>query len=147
MSHVILARRASDGAIRELIKFEDFEDRAYILINEFFEGVKIVFGPEWTGMNPKTSRLRHGAGIVALGFVMELLYSSSEASDRVGFAEGLHLLKPYTAWTSARWLLSENDIRSWNGIQNTPGDIDLLSNYLVRSMKTALRRPRRVANG
>jgi len=143
----MIMNSASDGAIRELIKFEDFEDRAYNLINEFFEGVKIVFGPEWTGMNPQTSRLRHGAGIVALGFVMELLYSSSDASDRIGFAEGLRLLKPYTAWTSGRWSLSENDTRSWNGIQNTPSDIDLLSNYLVRSMKTALRRPRRDANG
>jgi DGQHR domain-containing protein len=143
----MIMNSASDGAIREFIKHEDFEDRAYDLINEYFESIKSVFGPEWTGMNPKTSRLRHGAGIVALGFVMEILYSSMAANSRTTFAEGLKLLKPYTAWTSGQWPLSDNDVRSWNGIQNTPNDIDLLSNYLVRSMKLALRRPRRIVNG
>ena len=39
------------------------------------------------------------------------------------------------------------DIRPWNGIQNTPSDIDLLTRYLVSALKKALRKPRRVANG
>jgi hypothetical protein len=39
------------------------------------------------------------------------------------------------------------DTRPWNGIQNTPSDIDLLTRYLVSSLKKALRKPRRIANG
>ena len=76
---------------------------------------------------------------------MELLYSSSGATTEDEFAEGLELIKPYTAWTSGTWPLSEGDVRPWNGIQNTPSDIDLLANYLVRVTKKALRKPRRVA--
>jgi DGQHR domain-containing protein len=141
----MIMNSAADGALREFIKFEDFEDRAYHLVNEYFEAVKQVFGPEWIGMTPKTSRLRHGAGIVAMGFVMEQLYSSEGAVRREQFAEGLRLLKPHTAWTSGQWELGTYDTRPWNGIQNTPTDIDLLANYLVRAVKKALRRPRRVA--
>ncbi len=138
---------ASDGAIREFIKLEDFEDRAFNIINEFFQAVKVVFGPEWSGMTPKTSRLRHGSGIVAMGFVMEVLYSSKGALTREEFIPGLRLLKHFTAWTSGQWRFADYDVRPWNGIQNTPSDIDLLSNYLVRSMKKALRQQLRVVNG
>lgn len=142
----LVMNSASDGAIREFMKYQDFEDRSFELVNEFFEAVKIVFGPEWVGMSPKNSRLRHGAGLVAIGFVMELLYSSEGALTRREFESGLQLLKEHTAWTSGRWPLSEADERPWNGIQNTPSDIDLLTNYLVRTLKRSLRRPRKVAN-
>jgi hypothetical protein len=142
----LVMNSASDGAIREFIKDGDFEDRAYAFVNAFFQAVAAVFGSEWIGMSPKTSRLRHGAGIVAMGFVMEFLYSSEGATTRTEFERGLKLLKEYTAWTSGQWKLAAYDERPWNGIQNTPSDIDLLTNYLVRSMKRALRKPRQVAN-
>jgi DGQHR domain-containing protein len=138
---------ASDGAIREMFQLEDREDQAFQLVNEFFCAVRDVFGPEWTGMTPRLSRLRHGAGIVAMGFVMDQLYSSEDAVKRHQFERGLRLLQPHTAWTSGQWQLETYDHRPWNGIQNTPSDIDLLTRYLVSSLKRALRKPRRVANG
>ncbi|ALP61340.1 MULTISPECIES: DGQHR domain-containing protein DpdB [Paraburkholderia] len=142
----VVMNSASDGAIREFIKDGDFENRAYDFVNAFFGAVTEVFGSEWIGMSPKTSRLRHGAGLVAMGFVMEFLYSSEGATTQTEFEHGLALLKEYTAWTSGQWRLAPNDERPWNGIQNTPSDIDLLTNYLVRSMKRALRQHRLVAN-
>ncbi|HRQ58624.1 MAG TPA: DGQHR domain-containing protein DpdB [Azoarcus taiwanensis] len=138
---------ASDGAIRDMVQYEDREERAYQLVSEFFHAVASVFGPAWAGMTPRFSRLRHGAGIVAMGFVMDHLYSAEGASDRHQFEPGLRLLQPFTAWTSGQWPLEPWDTRPWNGIQNTPSDIDLLTRYLVNSLKKALRRPRRVANG
>ncbi len=138
---------ASDGAIREMFQLEDREERAYELVNEFFSAVRDVFGPEWTGMTPRLSRLRHGAGIVAMGFVMDQLYSSEGAIQRHQFERGLRLLQPHTAWTSGQWDLETYDHRPWNGIQNTPSDIDVLTRYLVGALKRALRKPRRVANG
>ncbi|WP_042883668.1 DGQHR domain-containing protein DpdB [Cupriavidus necator] len=141
----LVMNSTSDGAIRDFIKEEDFEELSISLIDEFFAAVVEVFGPEWVGMVPRTSRLRHGAGIVAMGFVMELLYSMEGARLKDEFARGLELLKPYTAWTSGTWELSQNDVRPWNGIQNTPSDIDLLANYLTRTLKRLLRKPRRIA--
>lgn len=138
----IVMNSASDGAIREFIKFDDYEDRSVRLINEFFSAVKSVFGAEWTGMTPKTSRLRHGAGLVAMGFVMELLYSQNGAVRQEDFVLPLEQLKKHTAWTHGQWRFSDTDSRPWNGIQNTPGDIDLLANYLVRTQKRLLRQKR-----
>ena len=138
----LVMNSTAQGAIREFIKFADYEDRAVSLINEFFEAVRAVFGTEWVGMNPKTSRLRHGAGLIALGFVMEHLHATHGATTRDAFEPGLRLLrdKGHTAWTSGQWKLSEEDVRPWNGIQNTPSDIDLLSNHLVRNLRRELRR-------
>lgn len=141
-----LMNSASDGAIREMIQYEDREDRAFNLVNEFFIAIRAVFGPEWIGMTPRMSRLRHGAGIVAMGFVMDQLYWSEGATSHQDFEPGLRLLKPYTSWTSGQWSLASHDQRPWNGIQNTPSDIDLLTRYLLGALKKALRRPRRVVN-
>jgi DGQHR domain-containing protein len=143
----LIMNSASDGAIRDLVQYEDRDARAFQLVSEFFHAVATVYGPAWAGMTPRFSRLRHGAGIVAMGFVMDHLYSVEGAIQRHQFEQGLRLLAPYTAWTSGQWQLEAWDTRPWNGIQNTPSDIDLLTRYLVSSLKKALRKPRRVANG
>lgn len=143
----LIMNSASDGAVRSLMQFEDREDRAFRLVSEFFHAVASVYGPAWYGMSPRFSRLRHGAGIVAMGFVMDHLYSLEGAITRKQFEPGLRLLAPHTAWTSGQWQLESWDTRPWNGIQNTPSDIDLLTRYLVSSLKKALRKPRRIANG
>ena len=143
----VIMNSSSDGAIRDLIRNEDREDLAYDLVNEFFTAVRMVYGPEWTGMSPRQSRLRHGAGIVAMGFVMDQLYSSEGASSSRQFERGLELLKPHTAWTSGQWPLGDFDMRAWNGIQNTPSDVDNLTRYLLGALKRAIRKPKRVVNG
>ena len=143
----LVMNSASNGAIREFIKFDDFEDRSFNIINEFFEAVKVVFGSEWVGMSPYTSRLRHGAGVVAMGFVMESLYSSDDATTRDGFIPGLELLKPYTAWTSGQWEMKDGTIRPWNKIQNTPTDVTELIDSLLKSLRKARRVHLKIANG
>ena len=139
----LVMNSASDGAIRALVCHEDREDRAYTLVNEFFAAVTTTFAPEWYGMSPRHSRLRHGAGIVAMGFVMDLLHGSEGANTRAEFASSLAHLKPWTSWTSGQWKLADYDERPWNGVQNTPSDIDLLARYLVNAQKRALRKARK----
>lgn len=143
----LIMNSASDGAIRSLMNFDDREQRSYELVNEFFHAVATVHGPAWHGMSPRFSRLRHGAGIVSMGYVMDHLHSAISATTREHFESGLRLLAPYTAWTSGQWHLDQSDSRPWNGIQNTPTDIDLLTRYLISSLKKALRKPRLIANG
>lgn len=146
----IVMNSASDGAVRRLIQecgaipegLVELEEKAFQLFNAYFLAIKHVFAAEWEGMNPKTSRLRHGAGLVAMGFVMEQLCSTalpSCASDYDKFVVGLKALKPYTAWTHGQWELSEVLKPNWNGIQNTPTDINFLTDYLVRTVKRLLR--------
>ncbi|NNU44767.1 DGQHR domain-containing protein DpdB [Ramlibacter montanisoli] len=140
----LVINSAAHGAVRDLVTYEDREDRAVALIDEYFTAVARVFGGEWTGMSPRHSRLRHGAGIVAMGFVMDLLYANQGATSADDFAAGLQLLKPHTAWTSGVWKTADYNI-PWNDIQNTPNDIDLLTHHLVSTTKRQLRKLRRVA--
>jgi DGQHR domain-containing protein len=137
----LVMNSAAQGAVRELIACEDREDRTVALIDAFFTAVVRVFGGEWVGMAPRHSRLRHGAGIVAMGFVMDLLYASQGARTSDQFAVGLELLKPHTAWTSGSWKMGTSEF-AWNNIQNTPSDIDLLTRHLVSTTKRELRRLR-----
>ena len=141
----LVMNSAAHGAIRALIQYEDREKRAFDLINEFFEAVADVYGGEWVGMTPRVSRLRHGAGIVAMGFVMDLLFETQGAVSKEDFRPGLEMLRPFTAWTSGEWRMDEYRF-PWNDIQNTPSDIDLLARHLVSTTKRQLRKLRRVAN-
>ena len=134
----LVMNSASQGALRELVRFEDREDRAVALINEYFEAVADVFGGEWVGMTPRVSRLRHGAGIIAMGFVMDLLVATRGASTKADFVPVLETLKPFTAWTSGSWKI-DGYVFPWNDIQNTSSDIDLLTRYLVSMVKRQLR--------
>lgn len=134
----LVMNSASHGALREFVRFEDREDRAVALINEYFEAVADVFGGEWVGMTPRVSRLRHGAGIVAMGFVMDLLVATRGASAKADFLPVLEILKPFTAWTSGSWNM-DGHVFHWNDIQNTPSDIDLLTRHLVSTVKRQLR--------
>lgn len=143
----LVMNSASQGAVRDILTLDNYEDKVFELISEYFSAVKSVFGEEWTGMSPRTSRLRHGAGLVAMGFVMEYLYSTEDARRSEDFEPGLRLLKKHTAWTNGQWKLSQDDIRPWNGIQNTPSDINRLSNYLVRTLKRVMRNSRRKSRG
>lgn len=141
---------ASDGAVRRLIQecgatpegLAALEENAFQLFNDYFQAIKHVFGAEWEGMNPKTSRLRHGAGLVAMGFVMETLCSTALpdcAGNYDKFVVGLEALKPHTAWTRGSWQLGDNLVTPWNGIQNTPTDINFLTDYLVSTLERSLR--------
>ena len=143
----LVMNSASDGAIRNLLSLPNFEEESVNLVSNFFRAVQTVFSSDWEGMTARTSRLKHGAGIVSMGFVMELLHSVQGATSEDDFRESLYPLKKHVAWTEGQWRFGEDDIRPWNGIQNTPSDIDLLSGYLVRCMKRELRKLKRVSNG
>ena len=126
----VIMQSASDGAIREFSREEQF-GKGFYLISEFFSAVQKVFPEDWAGHNPKTSRLVHGAGIVAMGFVMETIAARSGATTAAEFAEGLKPLKGRVAWTSGYWQLSESERVPWNAVENTPRQIMALAQHLV----------------
>ena len=135
----IVMNSSSDGLIRDLVNQTDFEDRTFSIINNYFTAVQEVFADDWDGMTPRTSRLVHGAGIVAMGYVMEVLYARGDAHSVEDFSNGLQCLRNVVHWREGTWKFSEDDERAWNAIQNTSGDITTLSNHLVRIVKRKLR--------
>ena len=106
------------------------------LVSEFFHAVKHVFAADWNGHSPKTSRLIHGTGIVAMGYVMDALNASDGAEDRDAFAQGLRPLVGRTAWCAGEWDFG-NERRRWNGLQNVPADVRQLSVHLVQELRRA----------
>ena len=134
----IIMNSLSDGVLRFYADDTGLlMDRGVQIISEFFHAVRHVFADDWEGKTPRTSRLVHGAGIMAMGYVMETLHAMIGAEDRHDFSRGLRRIKGHTAWTSGEWVFGE-ERRQWNGLQNVPSDVRNLSLYLVRELKQAL---------
>ncbi len=99
------------------------------VVNHFWAAVRDVFPQAW-GLPPRKSRLLHGAGVVALGFVMDAIAQDREQPPPSAevFAEGLQLLAPHCRWTAGTWEFGP----AWNHIQNIGRDADQLGNFLLR---------------
>ena len=121
------ALRDGNGADGEL--FARFE-----LVSEFFHAVREVFRDDWESHTPKSSRLLHGVGLTAMGYVMDELYARSRARTRRQFARGLQPIANRTHWTSGEWKIG-NERRSWNSLQNIGADYRLISHHLVRLLR------------
>jgi len=109
-------------------------DAMFALLCSFWEAVKTVFPEAW-GKNPRQSRLMHGAGIVAVGNLMDHLtakYSRKGIPSASYFAKRLTLVAPYCAWVQGTWKIPKNR-RKWNEVQNTRQDVALLTEFLQRT--------------
>lgn len=140
----IIMESLNNGVMREMMRSPKGVDRCVRLVSNFFEAVKQVWPEAWHGQSPATSRLLHGAGIQAMGDVMEVLAQRAEARSVEEFREGLECLKGKTAWTSGDWALS-GEVRRWNGLQNVNRDIALLKHYLIAIVKADQRKRRKLA--
>ena len=133
----VIMNSASDGALREIKHNRDFEECAFGLISNFFQAVQNVFPEAWKEQNPRTSRLVHGAGITAMGYVMELLCARDSAFQIVEFERGLAPLVEHTAWTDGNWHFPDGEVRPWNGIQNVGREVRMLTDYLLQIVRNS----------
>ncbi|WP_316234535.1 DGQHR domain-containing protein DpdB [Bradyrhizobium sp. SZCCHNR1020] len=141
----VIMNSLSDGALR-LYAGEDqmLLQHGVTMMSEFYHAVQHVFADDWIGKTPKTSRLVHGTGIIALGYVMDFLNGTTGAVSRDEFARGLQLLKGKTAWSDGEWQFG-NERRRWNGLQNVPADVRQLTLYLVQVLKRGLAKSSKAA--
>jgi hypothetical protein len=134
----VLMTSLNDGVMRDLIREPRGEVKCFELISAFYSAVQTVFAEDWKDQKPSTSRLVHGAGIQALGYVMEVL--AAKGARKFGdFVPGLNLLEGRTAWRSGSWDFGGGDIRHWKAIQNVHGDVVSLAHYLISVVRTGLR--------
>jgi len=136
----------NDGALFQVTKSagrdgweneDDLHDAMQNVITTYWEGVSLAFPEAWK-LPPKASRLTHGVGVVALGFVMDHLYGRRlKGADwnPLAVARELKELEPHCAWTSGSWKFGPEDVRGWNVLQNTDRDIRLLTTFLCRLVK------------
>jgi DGQHR domain-containing protein len=138
----VLMHSLGDGIMREYMRKPGGRDRCFELVSEFYRAVATVFPEAWKDQTPKTSRLVHGAGIVALGEVMETLALLEGAQGWEEFARGMGSLVGRTAWTSGEWDFGNGDRRHWKAVQNVTRDIEKLRDYLNRIVRADIRRRR-----
>jgi DGQHR domain-containing protein len=108
------------------------------LLTRYWRAVRTTFPDAW-GQPPRRSRLMHGVGIVSMGFVMDAIvdrYRRSHLPSEEDFAADLALLKEDCRWTGGSWRFGPDHQRSWNDLQNTPRDIQLLTNHLLFEYRT-----------
>lgn len=135
----IVMNSATDGVIRSILNNPDYISESAALIDRFFHALLTVFPEAINGHKPSTSRLVHGAGIVAMGFAMEYICTRFSDNSVKTFTDGLSPLAQsgVTAWTDGHWDFSDSDRRPWNKVQNVPQDVMTLASYLVRKLKAS----------
>lgn len=110
----------------------DFDDICRILVS-YWTAVAETFPDAW-GKPPRRSRLMHGAGIRAMGRLMDRIIPSVDlSSPRIVrlINKELKRVEPICRWTKGRW--DDMDGLRWNEVQNVPRHINILSNVLIRS--------------
>jgi DGQHR domain-containing protein len=98
----------------------------------YWTAVRDTFPEAW-GRPAAQSRLMHGAGIRAVGRLMDRVMAALDPSRDDPAAQvraDLALLVPHCRWTSGRW--EALDMR-WNEIQNVPRHTHELSSFLIRT--------------
>jgi DGQHR domain-containing protein len=139
----MLSMSIEDGALYQWFDPETGmgdTDAMLTLLKSFWHAVTNVFPEAWD-VSPRRSRLVHGVGVVALGSVMdEIAYELREEGvpSARRFAEHLRFIAPACRWTGGVWDFAPDDRRRWNELQNTPRDIRLLSDFLVRHYRQAV---------
>ncbi|MDQ2102181.1 DGQHR domain-containing protein DpdB [Azospirillum isscasi] len=127
----VVLNSLNDGVMREFMRQPDGEEKCFRLVCEFYHAVKSVFPESWWDHKPTTSRLVHGAGIQAMGYVMEVLALLDGARSWDEFARGMECLKGRTAWTEGHWDFGNGDVRHWKAVQNVNRDVVTLAQYLI----------------
>ncbi|MDA1229491.1 MAG: DGQHR domain-containing protein DpdB [Planctomycetota bacterium] len=125
----MLENSLSDGV---LYCYDDLEEQLQLL-KCYWSAVSTVFPEAW-GKPPRQSRLMHGAGFVAMGFLMDTIADrhrrKANLTQRM-FAKDLEPLKEICRWTEGHWQFGPDDVLKWNELQNVPRHIQMLSNHLL----------------
>lgn len=128
-----------DGALyqyRDPIDGSGDIDKILLHLNFFWTAVDITFPEAWS-LPPNKSRLTHGAGIQSLGYVMDAITDGVPATElpSLDIPAQLEKLRDHCAWTGGTWEFGSDQVRRWNGIQNTPNDVRLLTGHLLRALR------------
>ena len=144
----MLANSLTDGALYRLRQPDGTADveAMLVLLKSFWAAVRQTFPEAW-GLPPRRSRLMHGAGVVGMGFLMDSITDRLRRLAGDGreirlhtelFAADLGLIAPVCRWTGGYWDLEVEYQVRWNELQNTPRDVQRLTDYLIFQYRKAV---------
>ncbi|MFI7208086.1 DGQHR domain-containing protein DpdB [Micromonospora aurantiaca (nom. illeg.)] len=132
----MLENSLSDGALYRFRNDEalPYTGQMFTLLCSFWAGVRDVFPDAWN-KPPRKSRLMHGAGIISMGYLMDAIAHARQDDegmvDKDEFAADLKAIADDCCWTEGVWTFSDGVTRRWNDIQNTPRDIQRVTDFLL----------------
>jgi hypothetical protein len=109
------------------------------ILFDYWDTVREAFPDAWA-LPARRSRLMHGAGIVSMGFLMDAIcdrFLPRRYPTRYEFAAELAKIAPACNWTSGNWEFSPLP-RRWNDLQNTPRDVQILTDFLLTQYEADL---------
>jgi DGQHR domain-containing protein len=136
----MLEHSISDGALyrfRDPVNGEGDVQAMLGLLKSFWGAVQVTFPEAWA-LPPRKSRMMHGVGIISLGFLMDAISDRYWRITLPGieeFAQDLAALRDVCRWTHGHWDFGPHAQLKWNELQNTPKDIQRLTNYLLFEYK------------
>lgn len=135
----MLEASITDGALyrfRDPITGGGDTEEMLELLFDFWAAVAEVWSDEW-GVAPRKSRLSHGAGIAALGYLMDAIVDRRADGDTMPdldvFIADLRLLVPHCRWTEGTWEFG----MAWDEIQVVPAHITALTDFLLAVYRRA----------
>jgi DGQHR domain-containing protein len=137
----------TDGALysyRDPKTGEGDTSRMLEVLWNFWTAVAQTWPAAWE-LPPRKSRLTHGVGIVALGYVMDEITERCSKGDVAPtvelYADHLAPLVDVCAWTRGQWDFGLREHRPWNELQVTPKDILKLTEFLLQHYRAAHSQP------
>lgn len=136
----MLENSLSDGALyqyRQAGHERGDAEAMLALLKDFWVAVRNTFPSAW-GQPPRRSRLMHGVGIISMGFLMDAIsdrYAHLRTPAIEDYEYDLAEIADLCYWTEGTWRFDPDHHRKWNDLQNTPRDIQLLTNYLLREYR------------
>ncbi len=108
-------------------------DEMQRVLTVYWAAVARTFPEAWR-LPPRQSRLTHGAGVIAMGYLMDTLADAGARGVLTprACARALKRVAAHCAWTSGTWPFDDG-ARRWNEIQNTSQDIRRLTRHLLRT--------------
>ncbi|AXV05050.1 tgtA5 cluster protein 1 [Euzebya pacifica] len=121
---------------RNLATGEADTETIWLTVTAYWAAVRDTFPEAW-GLPSTESRLMHGAGIRAMGRLMDKVMATvnpnaDDAHEQI-MAE-LGTVAPICRWLDGQW--EDLGDMAWNDIQNTPKHVRALSNLLIRRYVT-----------
>lgn len=111
---------------------EVHDERMMRVLRLYWTEVSEVFPEAW-GRPPTESRLMHGAGIVAMGHLMDRMFKEIDANSPRAQSQVRTALKrvaPICRWTRGSWPRLGLE---WNQVQNVAVHVNALTNLLLKS--------------
>lgn len=132
----VLSRITTEEASGAPGRDEIAVERMLETLRRFWGVVAEIWDEAWK-LPPRKSRLVHGAGILALGLLMDAIADrhAGHPPEQVDFHADVSVMVDACHWTAGTWDLAPGVSRKWNELQNIPRDIELLSTYLSREFK------------